>query len=314
VTGLPGISVPATKPALLYRRGCDTFIAHSRREVRDFAALRHQLHLPITVELATLPFLFTPVPVGVRNEVVFATQAKVPRDEGQREAILLALDRLARSRPDLQCVVKLRAAAGERQTHHETYDYESLWRRLVRNGAVRDGSLSFDAHPMAVHLSRAVGFVTVSSTALLEAVHADVPALVLGDFGISADMITEVFVGSGLIGTLNDLRRGAFRTPDPTWLTDNYFHDSDEETWREAMEVQAQRSKAGLLPPLPRRRRSPGPIGHRQMAVARLWAPASVSRTSADAALAGRLTWQKVRDGRELRFPCQLASRDVEGW
>lgn len=311
LTGLPGISVPATADALLYRRGCDTFIVHSRREVRDFAALRDQLDLSITVELATLPFLFTPLPAGVHDEVVFATQAKVPRDVTQREAILLALDRLARVRTDLKCVVKLRAAAGERQTHHETYDYESLWRRLVSRGAVRDGSLSFSADPMAVHLSRAAGFVTVSSTALLEAVHAAVPALVLGDFGISADMITEVFAGSGLIGTLNDLRRGAFRSPDPTWLTDNYFHDSDDETWREAVETQALRSTEGLLPPLPRRRRSPGPMGHRQIAVARLWAPASVSRTAADAALATRMTWQKVRDRRELPGPWRRSPRDA---
>ena len=38
-TGLPGISVPATRKALVYRASCDVFVLHSHREVREFTAL-----------------------------------------------------------------------------------------------------------------------------------------------------------------------------------------------------------------------------------------------------------------------------------
>ena len=37
VTGLPGISIPATTQALVFRAQCDLFVLHSTREVREFA-------------------------------------------------------------------------------------------------------------------------------------------------------------------------------------------------------------------------------------------------------------------------------------
>ena len=90
VTGLPGISIPATVKAWLYRGATDLFVVHSRREVRDFDALRRMLSATGTVGLATLPFL-SAVPAsaagaGDRRSVVFAPQAKVPRDAGARRA------------------------------------------------------------------------------------------------------------------------------------------------------------------------------------------------------------------------------------
>ena len=39
VTGLPGISIPATSRALQFRAQCDLFVLHSTREMREFAAL-----------------------------------------------------------------------------------------------------------------------------------------------------------------------------------------------------------------------------------------------------------------------------------
>ena len=43
VTGLPGISLPATARAVEFRGGCDLLIVHSRRERRAFAELVEQL-------------------------------------------------------------------------------------------------------------------------------------------------------------------------------------------------------------------------------------------------------------------------------
>nr|BFE77843.1 hypothetical protein GCM10020093_004440 [Planobispora longispora] len=204
VSGLPGISIPATEKAWLFRSGCELFVLHSGREVREFTEVGRRLGGGGQVGLARLPFLHGSgeVPAtGPRDRVVFATQAKVPKRREERERILASLADLARRRPDLDVVVKLRALDGERQTHNERHHYQRLWRELGGDEDV----LRFAAGPMHEHLAHAAGFVTVSSTAALEAIAQSVPLLVLSDFGVSAEMINLVFEGSGVLGTLDDL-------------------------------------------------------------------------------------------------------------
>lgn len=226
VTGLPGISVPATEKAWLYRSGCDLFVVHSEREVAEFGEIAARLGGGGAVGMARLPFLRAAGGGRTNERVVFATQAKVPREREERERILLSLAALAERRPDLEVVVKLRALEDERQTHNERHHYQRLWRELGE-----PGRLAFAAGPMHEQLSRAEGFVTVSSTAALEAIAQDVPLLVLRDFGVSAEMINLVFEGSGVLGTLDDLERGDFRTASPAWCAANYFHPADRDSW-----------------------------------------------------------------------------------
>ncbi|MFG3439555.1 DUF6716 putative glycosyltransferase [Nonomuraea sp. NPDC047897] len=235
VTGLPGISVPATEKAWLFRSGCDLFVVHSRREVAEFAGIAARLGGGGAIGLARLPFLRprggqTARPDGGGDRVVFATQAKVPRRREERERVLHALARLAGDRPDLDVVVKLRAWEDERQTHNERHHYRRLWRELGE-----PGKLTFETGPMHEQLARAAGFVTVSSTAALEAIAQGVPSLVLADFGVSAEMINLVFEGSGLLGTLDDLAGGAFRTADAGWCAANYFHPAGGDDWTDRL-------------------------------------------------------------------------------
>jgi hypothetical protein len=123
-------------------------------------------------------------------------------------------------------VVKLRALEYERQTHNERHHYQRLWREM---GA--PGRLTFAAGSMHDQLTHAAGFVTVSSTAALEAVAMGVPSLVLSDFGVSAEMINVVFEGSDLLGTLEDLAKGDFRTASASWCAANYFHPAERNDW-----------------------------------------------------------------------------------
>lgn len=248
VSGLPGISVPATERAWLFRSAVDLFVVHSRREVEEFTAIAARLGLPGAVGLTRLPFLDPAPPAPVRDRVVFATQAKVPPAPADRERVLLALAELAGRRPDLQVVVKLRALADEQQTHREEHHYQELWRALADAGRVRRDALRFDAGPMRGHLAHAAGFVTVSSTAALEAIAADVPLLVLSDFGVNAEMINLVFDGSGCLGTLEDLAAARFKTPDPRWCADNYFHDPADVTWLGLLEGLLRTARRGELP------------------------------------------------------------------
>ena len=198
VSGLPGISIPATKRALTFRSQVDLILLHSKRELRDFPEVAAKLALEQSFALATLPFFATTHGTDApRDEIVFAAQAKVPALRRERAAIVGWLADCARDHPELRMVIKLRAVGAETQTHAEQYPYDALLAEL----ASRPANLVAESGSMGAHLERAAGLVTVSSTALLEAAAIGVPGLALNDFGVSDGLINRVFEGSGLLGS-----------------------------------------------------------------------------------------------------------------
>lgn len=246
VTGLPGVGVPVLPYGLGFRRAADVFVVHSRRELREFRHAARRLDLPNRFELARLPYLDRVTPGASRADgpLVFAAQALVPGSRSDRALLVRRLADAARARPDREVVVKVRARAGETQTHHEDTPYEELVEALddrPPNLVVRTG-------PMHEHLTGASGFVTVSSTALLEAIAAGVPALAVDDFGVGVEQINLALRGSGLLGSLDDLVAGAFGEPDPAWCDDNYFHDPDEDSWLATVEALVRQRRATGLP------------------------------------------------------------------
>jgi hypothetical protein len=223
-------------------------LLHSHREVAEFRA-KASAHWPrLAFGLARLPFL---PPPGTRRtpsdgDLVFAAQAKFPRDREDREHVLLAL--AGARRP----VVKLRAVAGEEQTHHEAWSYLQLRDELVDAGAPAVAGVRFAGGPMHQALARARGLATVSSTAALEAMALGLPVLLLSDFGIEPGLSNVVFAGSGCFGTLADLRAGRLVHPDPAWLAANYFHPEAENDWLRGMEDLLEVRARGGLPIRPR--------------------------------------------------------------
>lgn len=265
VSGFPGLTIPAEPKAVVYREQVDLIVLHSRREVREFGANAIRLGID-TVEfgLATLPFLATTSEettggaeggsapdVALGTDLVFAAQAKVPAERADRVRMLGWLADAARRRPNRRVVVKVRARAGEAQTHAETHDYADL----LADAAVRaelggtlPPNLVVEDGPMGEHLSHAAMLVTVSSTAVLEAVARGVPALVIDEFGVDPKLINTVFDGSGLFGSAAALIEGEARHPRPEWLGDNYFHGSEAEDWLLRLDaLVARRRAAGLV-------------------------------------------------------------------
>jgi len=252
LTGLPGISVPATRKAIRYRSWSDLFLLGSKREIREFDALAAELETPMEFALSTLPFVAQLVPPegveegsgAVPSSVIFAAQAIVPRERSDRLMLLGWLRQLALRHRSLTVVIKVRAVAGEAQTHEEADSFPDLLGELPDvppNLVVASG-------PMSRHLDGAAGLVTVSSTAALEAVARGVPVIVLDDFGVGPEQINEVFIGSGLLAGSDALMDAAFRTVDAGWLDDNYFHPGDDNTWTQRLlDLVADRS-AGRLP------------------------------------------------------------------
>jgi putative glycosyltransferase DUF6716 len=284
IAGIPGIALPARRRAWGYRGAVDLFVVHSHREVVEYDRVRMLTGKSGRVGLATIPFL-APAPTAtgfglnthprqadspqpqvaaqtgattsnpasgpakVGNRVLFATQAKVPRVRRERIEILFALDRLAANRPDLEIVVKTRGISGEFHTHHEAHHYGDLWNDLVESGRVQTPSrLTFAAGSMAEQLADAAALITVSSTAVLEAMALDLPVLLIDEFGISEGLINQVFVGSGCLGGLDALQAADFRHPEKWWLADNYFHPVTDNNWIGLLDELVASAEAGRLP------------------------------------------------------------------
>jgi hypothetical protein len=253
VSGLPGISIPATWKALFYRAQADLIVLHSKHEVREFhyvAAKRGWQH---RLALATLPFI-DDRPVTAQTDVVFAVQSIVPSELADRHRVLDILVDTALRNPGHRVVVKVRAVEGEAQTHFEPHGYPELL--AARTGVPHN--LVVASGPMAVALDSAAGLVTVSSTAVMEAIGRGVPVIALSEFGVTAKLINVVFAGSGMLGSGDDVAALRFSHPRPEWLDDNYFHDPAGNDWLAAVDELVAARAAG---PLPARRSLRGRAG-----------------------------------------------------
>lgn len=250
VTGLPGISIPATRKALIYRQGADLFVVHSHRERTEFAALSAHTGIRHRFALATLPFAaaargsgYGRRREGVSSDIVFAAQAVVPRERADRREVAQMLRRAALADAGRRVVIKLRAAEGEHQTHLERDSYPDLLRSL---GPLPE-NLVVSTEPMQSALDHAAGLVTISSTAAIEAIARDIPVLALDSFGVSPALINVVFEGSGVLGGEGDLLAGRFRLPTEAWRRENYLHDPNHDDWTAAVERLVDLRRKGLL-------------------------------------------------------------------
>lgn len=255
VSGLPGISIPATRRALVYRVQADLFVVHSHREVRAFAERSAVDGFAPVLGLASLPFA-TRGASGSGGDLVFAAQAKVPAERADRLRVAWMLVRAALADPSRRVVVKLRGAAGEHQTHAEQDPYPDLLASLGR----RPANLVLSTAPMSQALDDAQGLVTVSSTAAIEAIARGIPVIAFDGFGVSDRLINTVFEDSGLFGDEEDVVARRLRHPDPAWLRDNYLHDHADDDWARQLTGLVARRRADALPPRPPLRRRGGRV------------------------------------------------------
>lgn len=283
VSGLPGISIPATTAAVIHRTQSDLFVLHSTREVEAFTALARRRGLSQQFALARLPFAASrpPIPSGAegRTDLVFASQAIVPREHIDRMRVARLLVRAAYADPGKRVVVKERATAGEHQTHEQRHSYPDLLRRLAR----LPPNLVVSTEPMSRALDTAEGLVTVSSTAAIEAIARGIPVIALDSFGVDDTLINPVFAGSGLFGSEDAVTRREFRMPPREWLARNYFHDPAKDDWVAQVGELVALRRAGELPPKPARDRRGGStrdVWERKLALG-----------SKDRSLAGAAAW-----------------------
>ncbi|MFP3394830.1 DUF6716 putative glycosyltransferase [Brevibacterium sp. SIMBA_078] len=266
VSGLPGMGLPASGKGMNYRRLMDAFIAHSSAEVAAYTQASARSQVPCEVLLARLPMLrseglpqlknsspeATPPPPDSVTEatpdtLVFAPQAKVPAERADREAIIAALAEFADRHPDSTAVIKMRSRPGEFETHHEQHSYFEILDDFRTRRVPGADRIELGYGPLSDFLTDGSTLVTVSSTAALESIDRGIPTLLISDFGFKAELLNEVFEGSGATGTLADVAAGSIGFPDPEWLAENYFHAQDGQLRRD-LGLLATRAQAGQLP------------------------------------------------------------------
>ncbi|WP_309066015.1 DUF6716 putative glycosyltransferase [Microbacterium sp.] len=244
VSGMPGMSIPALRGALEYRRHCDLMVVHSRREVAAYSRLGRQIGVHVPIALATLPFARAArdADAGQRTDLVFAAQALVPGTREERQRIAEILRFAAVADPRRRVVIKLRSRPGEVEAHAERDGYADLLENAPEN-------LVLSYAPMSQALATAEGLVTVSSTAAIEAMAQGVPVIALDTFGVRSDLLNPVFEDSGVLAGADDVIARRFRHPDPRWAAANYFHDPRESTWWEQVQQLVALRRRGMLPP-----------------------------------------------------------------
>jgi len=241
-SGIPGIALPARRKALVYRAQADFMIVHSHHERLAFAGLDRVAGFHYRLALTTLPFLDRRPSAG--NDVVLAAQALVPASRAERAALVARFVEAARQHPDRQFVLKVRAHRGERQTHDERWPLDALLSRSVATPA----NIVVQSGPMGAVLDRAGALVSVSSTAIIEAVARGIPALALNDYGIGDEQLNGIFVDSGLFGSTDDLVANRFRLAEPAWAQQNYLHDPRDDDARAVLEECIEHRARGRLP------------------------------------------------------------------
>ncbi|UTT63037.1 DUF6716 putative glycosyltransferase [Microcella humidisoli] len=247
-SGIPGIALPARRKALVYRAQADLIVVHSHRERRAFAELDRDAGLAHRFALTTLPFLDRRPAHG--DDVVLAAQALVPVSRAARTTLVARFAEAARRHPERRFVLKVRARAGERQTHDERWPLDAVLHRIGETPA----NLVVQTGSMSAALDRAGGLVTVSSTAILEAIARGIPALAINDDGVDDALLNTTFIGSGLLGSTDDLVAGRFREPDAAWAADNYLHDpADDDAAQHLDELQRLRLQGALPARVPAR-------------------------------------------------------------
>jgi hypothetical protein len=125
---------------------------------------------------------------------------------------------LARRCPEWEIVLKPRVAPREATFHHVAEHISTTLARLTPRPP-SNLRLSYEPLPSLLGASRL--FATLSSTAFFDALdHGCIP-LVLGDFGVRADLGTAFFAGSGMLielGRQHSLEALCEREVDAAWL------------------------------------------------------------------------------------------------
>ncbi|WP_344018323.1 DUF6716 putative glycosyltransferase, partial [Microlunatus capsulatus] len=221
VSGWVGVIIEKITAGYLDRCGSDVVAVNSVEDLEHFRRAAAALALPTDNLLLTgLPFL-SGDPAPARTEVrrlLFADQPTVPSSAAERRFLYDGALAYARAHPDREVLLKPRHRPDEDTFHRMRHHPE-----VLLAGAELPPNFRVDYTSVAELLPDVDLLVTVSSTACLEAIdHGCRVALVL-DLGVHERYGNQVFLGSGLLRTWEEITADQLGTPRPDWLASYFF-------------------------------------------------------------------------------------------
>jgi hypothetical protein len=202
----------------LFRSLGDVVAVNTASDLDEFARAAHGIGLPadnlLLVGLSLLPAKPAPPRTGQIRRVLFADQPTVPFHAAERAYLYSRLADYARVHPEREVVIRPRHQRGEATFHTMEYSPEDF----VAAVDVPQ-NLLIDHAPIADQLSHTDVVLSVSSTAILEAIAAGCRVAFVSDF-LGETMLNHRFVSSGLLRTLEEVTHDDIGTPHPDWLAD----------------------------------------------------------------------------------------------
>lgn len=232
VVASPGVALTEQLTGFMSRAPADLLCFNTESEQALYASAAAELGFDASNGVTTGLLGLDRRPRAARPDgrpaVVFFEQPVIPERRMHRTHLLAGLVDLARRRPDVEVLIKLRHTRAE-TAHHATRHHLEDLARAVMAGGKRPGNLAFTHENATVLLDRAALAVTVSSTVAVEAMARGVPTRIVSDFGISEALGTAYFVGSGCFSTLANLDPDTSDVANRKWIAERSGARDDPE-------------------------------------------------------------------------------------
>ena len=152
--------------------------------------------------------------------IVFIGQPTFPSSYSDRKWVLKKLIELAIKFPQKKVILKPRVKFTEQTIHLTQFHYSSLLEEWTEE-IPQNFSINYDNIQNIILMSDLI--ISISSTALLEAIVANKNIAIISDFGISETWGNHVFLDSGAITSFNEIMNNKRPKLDVTWK-ENYFN------------------------------------------------------------------------------------------
>ena len=230
ITGYTGILHERSYIGFSNRLGADVVFLNSKSDYDYFSNLLIKLNIPIdNLFITGLPYLDKIEKEKINIEkpgVLFAGQTLFPRKLSERAYILDRFIKLAIDNPDIDFYFKPRHKLKQTTFHSMTFHYEKILKRLSSKYSIPP-NFKFTYERIDLLIRKTNLCVSVSSTAVLEALALGKSFGILSDFGIVQDYANHFFIGADVFMSINEIPQKLHIKTNPEWTNQNVVIDNN---------------------------------------------------------------------------------------
>lgn len=223
----PGLVLRYLYDGLSTRAPADLLWLNCRRDVREYRRMCEgfgidQSNVRLFGNGSVLEKIERKPEASCGGPIVFFEQAVIPRHYDERRFLVAQLFEFACRYPKRRVLIKARTL-GSRSTLHKTwYPIDSLFREVSSTVCQPvPANISLTDEGTGKLLSEASLCLTVSSTVAVEALYADIPTVIINDFGAHDDYGLQYFYGSGILKSFDQIDLEKLPVPEKSWLDDH---------------------------------------------------------------------------------------------